>query len=45
MGFGASYKISKAVSLRAQFQDLGKFDNNPPESSAQTFSIGGLFYF
>lgn len=45
LGLGASYKVTPAVVLRVQYQDLGKFDNVPPESSAQTVSVGGLFYF
>lgn len=44
-GFGANYKLSPALSLRVQYQDFGKFDDVPPESTATSVSMGAMIYF
>lgn len=44
-GLGAQYHIDKQLSIRAQYEDYGNFDNVPPRMSATTISFGVAYNF
>ncbi|HEY6094512.1 MAG TPA: porin family protein [Gallionellaceae bacterium] len=44
-GIGAQFHVSRQLSVRAQYEDYGYFDNVPPRMSASTISVGAVYNF
>ncbi len=44
-GIGAQYHMTSQVSLRAQYEDYGKFDNTSSPMKANAISLGVVFNF
>ncbi len=45
IGVGAQYHVNSQISIRAQYDNYGKFDNVPPEMEASSISFGVVSNF
>jgi OOP family OmpA-OmpF porin len=45
IGFGAQFNVNSQVSVRALYEDYGKFDNFFPPMKATSFSLGVVYNF
>jgi opacity protein-like surface antigen len=45
IGFGAQFNVNSQVSVRALYDDYGKFDNFFPPMKATSLSLGVVYNF